>query len=92
MRLHEAEYKINMNNQEVYNIATRLERTLLDSIDNHYNKLQQNQDGEDMFFEQEKSTINLMSDMYCLAGYRYIADSAIKTYKKKFEVRRKDRA
>lgn len=91
MKLLTAEYEASFTRDELYMIAWALFGDLKASIEDHYNVLQQNKDGEHLFFEQESSKIQLMKETYACSGYLGIFESNMANIKHLFEQRRLER-
>ncbi len=91
MRVAKTEITLELDRDEIDIIGWSLYRGLKNSIVNHYNKLQQEVDGEPIFYEQERMQINLMGDMVSLIGRRDLAENFDREFKGMFEDRRKER-
>ena len=74
MNLQEANYTIKLERNELSEICFCIKRSLLESIEDHYNSLQQNKDGEPVFDEQEKTKVFLLKDLSKLSGYDIYED------------------
>ena len=74
MNLEKAKYTIELDRSEVIEIAFSLKYNLLKSIEDHYNKLQQEKDGEPVFDDQEKSKVRLLEELSKLSGYQIFED------------------
>ena len=89
--LKSATYNLELTNQQIYDIAWKLKCYLLDIIKSHYNKLQQNADGESVFFDHESSTLFLIKNFYELSGYGSFYTDMIREFKKLFADKRMER-
>lgn len=90
MKLNKAKYTIELDEQELRDLAFALKRALLESIEDHYNKLQQDMDGESVFDEQEKTEVCLLKELSMLSGIG-IYENFEYMKKKAFTDRRKER-
>jgi len=91
MRITKSEATIRLNDQEASDIAYSVFTSLLSSIEKHYNCLQQNKDGEDLFFRQESSKLHIMATMYAVVGNPGAYDSVIQRFRGMFRERRVER-
>ena len=74
MKLNDAKYTIELEKRELLDICYALKRTLLKSIDDHYNQLQQSKEGEPVFDEQEASEVRLLKELSNLCGQEIYED------------------
>ena len=91
MELLKANYDIRFTEQEIWNLIWLIQERLEKSIIEFYNTLQQEKDGESLFFEQKEEMLFMMEQMFGLVGRPYTYDSYINTYKKLFADKRKER-
>ena len=79
MRLSEAEYKIHMSYDDVYQTAWDIAHTLKNSVENHYVNFE---NGKDLFEKQEAIRIGRMKFLFNIVGmescYRQVMDYDIK--------------
>ncbi len=90
MKLETAEYKISLNHEELRDIAYCIKHDLLQSIDDHYNKLQQNQDGELVFEDHCKQKVRILKYLSNISG-ESIFDDFEYMKNKAFTDKRKER-
>lgn len=83
--------KMQMDGDEVYDIAWSILHDLRGQIKDHWNTLQQEKDGEPLFFEQNKKLLEIMKKMFEVSGYSHCYESAISEYKKSFADKREER-
>lgn len=84
---------IRLSRGELWMLATGLQHAIMDSIEEHYNCLQQAKDGETLFFEQKKDSLELMKELYALyGGHSTHYDSVIQQAKRLFQEKREERA
>ena len=91
MNLQKATYEIEITSEEAYSLGCIIGRSLESSIKNHYNNLQQNKDGESVFFEQEKRTLKWMGLLFGISGYPNMNESFIGRFQELFINKRKER-
>ena len=92
MDLRKGEYQINLDSDEIYNLACHVFHDLRDSVNRHWNHLQQDTDGEQPFFEQEEKRGLKYLKFFCsIVGRNDVYDSWIYEIKYIFEERRKER-
>lgn len=91
MNLKKAVYEISFEDSEVWDLASCIQSGLKRSIQDHYNCLQQDQDGEQLFFEQEKRKLYILQNFYGLLGVNSMYKSYENDYKRMFENKRKER-
>ncbi|OGM08990.1 hypothetical protein A2Z67_06100 [Candidatus Woesebacteria bacterium RBG_13_36_22] len=91
MELLKANYDIRFTEQEIWNLIWLIQERLEKSIIEFYNTLQQEKDGESLFFEQKKEMLYIMEQMFGLVGRPHTYDGHIRTYKNLFEKKRKER-
>jgi hypothetical protein len=91
MRVLEAEITIEVKREDLDLIGYSLYYDLRNSIENHYNRLQGERDGEPIFNEQEGRKIRLMQDALSLIGHRDIAESFLREFKRSFSDKREER-
>lgn len=72
MRIEKADYTIRITLDEVRDIAYCMKHDLLDSIERHYNCLQQNQDGEPVFDDLCKEKVRLLTELSNITGERIV--------------------
>ena len=90
MNLQEANYEIKLDRQELSEICFSIKRSLLEDIETHYNKLQQEKDGEPVFDDQEKTKVRLLKELSKLTGYD-IYEDFLYMKNKMFDEKRKER-
>lgn len=90
MRIDKAKYTIELDKSEIDTISFSLKHDMLQSIDHHYNNLQQGKDGEPVFDDYEKDKVRLLKELSALTGLQIYEDFE---YQKKrlFEEKRKER-
>lgn len=81
---------IELTGLEARDIAYHIRYSLCRSIDTHWTKLQGNEDGEILFFKNEKDNINMMKEFFIAAADIWSFDNAIDEFKRKFKERRGD--
>lgn len=89
MRLVKGEYTVSLDNREAKEIAYAIHRSLIISIKEHYNRLQQNKDGEAVFFELNVVALGILRLMYSIIGDD--AENRIREYKGMFKIKRNER-
>jgi hypothetical protein len=82
---------IEMSGYEASNVGYALYNSLKESIERHYNNLQQQNDGEGVFNDQEYPKLNLMKMFFSAAGQYERYSDAIDEYKNMFADKRKER-
>jgi len=83
---------VKLSRDELWLLATNLEYRLQQSIEGHYNCLQQGKDGEAVFFDREKERLELMKEFYGLhGGHSLHYDSFIRQARTAFQEKREER-
>jgi len=91
MDIKKASYEIEMTSDEMYQLGCVLIHQLENSIKNHYNELQQEKDGESVFFEQEKQSLSMMKFFLETVGRATMYEAYVDEYKKLFADKRAER-
>lgn len=91
MYIRKANYEIDFEAEDINILAFAIMHDLSDDIDRHWNQLQQDEDGESLFFEMRKRNIELMKFLFGLIGKYNHAKEYIQNFKEKFEQKRKER-
>jgi len=91
MKIESAEYKIQLNSEEVRSLAYCVHRDLIRAIKDHYNCLQQGKDGEPIFKDMEKDKIRMMKFLFQIVGEFYFLINCESEYMSMFEQKRKER-
>ncbi len=91
MKIESAEYKIQLNSDEIRGLAYCVHRDLMRSIKEHYNCLQQSKDGEPIFKDMEKDKIRMMKFLFQIVGEFYFSINCESEYISMFEQKRKER-
>ena len=91
MQIKDSRATIEINSQEAWEISYCINGNLLRAIESHYNQLQQDKDGEDLFFQQENTKLYILSNMCAVAGHIDAYESYISDYRSRFQKRRLER-
>jgi hypothetical protein len=91
MELQKAVYDVRFTDGEIWDLVFVIKDHLEKSIKTHYNNLQQNQDGETLFFEQKASLLLIMEQMFGMILRNGAYQSYVNNYKIMFEEKRKER-
>ena len=91
MKIEDINVKLSFNRDELYDLSFMIMKVLNNSIESHYNCLQQNKDGESVFFDYEKGKIKMLKTFTHLNARPDEYDYFIKQCKDKFEKKRKER-
>ena len=91
MELQKAVYDVRFTHDEIWDLVYIIETNLEENIKHHYNQLQQNQDGEQLFFKEEKDKLLLMQQMFGMILRIDTYQCYVNNYKKLFEEKRKER-
>lgn len=92
MKIESGEIAIKITIDDAYDLACCINNYLNHSIVNHYNQLQQNQDGESVFFDHKGNYIHMAKMLYGASGYDSIHEYNIQEYKHMFAQKRKERS
>lgn len=84
--------EIVMTGDEVYTLAFTIKHDLEESIENHWNCLQQGKDGEELFFKENMEQLKIMQQFFEVSGYGQLFGQAVYEFKQMFEVKRAERA
>jgi hypothetical protein len=91
MNIDIKEIKITLTGGELFELGWHIACSLKASIKDHYNHLQQNKDGEPIFYEQEKVTIHRMNKFLESSGHSHMIETFDGQFKELFEKRRAER-
>ena len=91
MKIKESTHLIEFTSDELYNIACDIARALKCSINDHYNCLQQDKDGESIFFDQEREKLNTLSTFLMITDGESIYIMYVNQFKEMFAVKREER-
>ena len=81
---------IELTGREARDIAYHIRYSLCRSIDTHWTNLQGNEDGEKLFFENEKESINMMKELFIASADLWAFENSIDEFKKKFAEKREE--
>lgn len=85
-------FELSFQDNELWDLGYHIYNNLERSISEHYNKLQQEQDGESVFYEHNKNNINMMNKFFELVGRRDMPEMFEERFKKMFADKRAERA
>lgn len=91
MKVKTQQVDITLTGQEARDIAYHIKYSLENTIKTHWNQLQQNQDGENLFFERSKGDLRIMEELFCVCADNWSYKNSISEFKKLFAERRKER-
>ena len=92
MWVEKTKVTLQMEEGELNDIAFSLKESLLATISKHYNVLQNNEDGEALFFERERRKLNLTTEFLSLIGCSQVARDMREEIKLMFKTKREERA
>ena len=92
MEIKGGETVIKLSHQEARDVSHYITRGLEAAIKSHYNRLQQDQDGETIFFEHCKETLNSLEVLCFAAGDVTLYEYSISKFKSMFKALRDERA
>jgi len=92
MHVEDCNATVRLDRNELRIIGLAMKRSLFRSIEDHYNCLQRDEDGEQLFFEQEKVELRLIETFSCLYGEHLNYESLVQRAKKEFQEKREERA
>ena len=92
MQIKTEKISVELEGNEARDIAYHIKYSLSHSIETHWNTLQQNQDGESLFFERNARDLQIMKDLFYATSSHWVYDDCISQFKKMFEEKRKERS
>ena len=92
MMIRAKNVELELTGDEVYLLACHIKNNLMQTIKDHWNNLQRDEDGESLFFERNEKDLRMMREMYEVSGYSHCFEGAVDDYKRLFEKRRAERA
>ena len=91
MQIKDGETIIRLSHQEARDVSHYITRGLESAIENHYNCLQQDKDGEPVFFDHCKSILNSLEILCFSSGDTMLYEYSISKFKTMFKKRRDER-
>jgi hypothetical protein len=92
MEIRDGETVIKLSHQEARDVSHYIARGLEAAIKSHYNRLQQNKDGETVFFEHCKDILNSLEILCFASGDVTLYEYSVSKFKSMFKERRDERA
>ena len=92
MQIRDGKTTIELSHQEACDVGGYIARGLEAAIESHYNRLQQNKDGEQVFFEHCKDILNSLEILCFASGDVTLYEYFISKFKSMFKSRRSERA
>lgn len=91
MEIKKAKYEVELTNDEMYELGCIIIHQLENSIKSHYNELQQEKDGEPVFFEHKKKELAMMKFFFEATGRAEMYGSYVNEFKRLFAEKREER-
>lgn len=91
MKVNNVKAVLEFDMNELDSLAFMIDQYLKSTIREHYNRLQQNKDGENVFFDHKNKNLEMLEIICSLRGRRIEYDQMIAQYKRMFAERRKER-
>lgn len=92
MRLSDAKYTLEIDQEEVNVLAYALKNNLESQIERHWNNLQQHEDGELLFNKYCERDLRIMKELFSIMGEPDQYEGYIRSFKSAFQKKREERA